>query len=164
MKTPAANRQDQGPWPLIAKLASATWLAIVVVFVVRGLSAAPSFEQAAKESCTQLLLPVYAPFEQFMYKIDRNRYPQILHWKDRLSGEEILPYRRGMKSLDCDSLDHKVAVFAQASKRGWIEPVIGINWVRAVLIVLVPSLLIFVFCYLMGTRPKKPKKPAHRIS
>lgn len=164
MNSTVTNERDPGPWPLIAKITAGAWMIVVLVFVARAAIKAPSFEDATKEPCTQLLVPVFEPFEQLVFNIDRNRFPQLLYWKDRLSGDEILPYRRGLKVLSCDSLDHYVAMFADAGSKGRIEPAVAVNWVRLILIIFVPSLLIFVFCYLMGGRLRKPKKPVPRIS
>jgi hypothetical protein len=156
MKDTATKNQRRSAWPVAGKVAAAAWLLIVLVSVLRGYVKAPSFEEATKEDCSQLLISVYQPFENLFYKYDGNRYPQMLYWKDGRSGKEIIPYRRGMKSLDCDSLDRRVALFAQASKSGLIEPVIAVNWVRTILMMLVPSALFLVFAYLMGSRTRKP--------
>jgi hypothetical protein len=164
MKPTLKNKNEPGPWPLLAKLAAATWMLVVLGFVAHGYYQAPSFEDAAKESCNQLLVPVSEPVEQFLYNVDKNRFPQLLHWKDAISGKELLPYRRGAKLLDCDSLDAHVGFFVQASKKGQIEPVIGVNWVRLFLVIAIPAALIFIWGQMMADRPRKPKKPVHRIS
>jgi hypothetical protein len=144
-----AMQERRPTWLRVATTLSVLWSALMLGLVANAVLGAPSFVAAATAPCSQFLVPLAAPVEQALQRIDSRLFLPVVRWQDTRSREDITPFRRGEQALSCADIERRAALFLASARAGAITPKISVHRRRLAALVGLPCCVFVIGSYLM---------------
>jgi len=145
-------REKRPAWLRVATALSVVWSALIVGLIANAVLGAPSFETAASAQCSQFLLPLAAPVEQALLRIDSRLFYPVVRWRDARSRDDITPFRQGEQVLSCTVIEQRAELFLAGARVGAIAPQVSVHLRRAAVLIGIPCCLFIIGAYLMFGR------------
>lgn len=136
-------------WFRVTNWLAGAWSVLVIGLIINAVMHTPSFEAAATAPCSQFLIPISEPVERELQRIDSRLFFPIVRWRDRLSHEDITPFRRGEQALSCDVIERRARLFLLGARQGAIEPEISVHKRRLSILIGIPCCLFMIGSYLV---------------
>jgi hypothetical protein len=152
--------QEKRPtWRRVATTFAVLWSAVILGLVANAVLRAPSFEVAAATPCSQFLVPLAAPVEQALQRIDPRLFFPVVRWQDARSRDDITPFRRGEQALSCTVIEQRAKLFLAGARVGAITPKISVHRRRLAALIGIPCCLFVIGSYLaLGKSSVQPTR------